>query len=185
MSFPFHILCCAPLKFNIIESEFFSSSTLPLNIKHKLKYHKCIISSFCFFLLSLTKTSSIQPVGILHILYCTLMILHFNLIHRIIREQTLKSAHYILFYLNTNKEVIGDDAILGALFCYIQSNIFLMAFFAVCPKWVKLRKNHTEKKSVLMLILCSSAVRALELIRLEASPILFCTCFLSNRLVPS
>ncbi|XP_044107145.1 protein CMSS1 isoform X2 [Neovison vison] len=35
----------------------------------------------------------------------------------------------------------------------------------VCPKWVKLRKNHNEKKSVLMLIICSSAVRALELIR--------------------
>ncbi|ELW69968.1 Cell cycle control protein 50C [Tupaia chinensis] len=35
----------------------------------------------------------------------------------------------------------------------------------VCPKWVKLRKNHSEKKSVLMLIICSSAVRALELIR--------------------
>ncbi|XP_013370545.1 PREDICTED: protein CMSS1 isoform X1 [Chinchilla lanigera] len=34
----------------------------------------------------------------------------------------------------------------------------------VCPKWVKLRKNHSEKKSVLMLIICSSAVRALELI---------------------
>ncbi|EGW05885.1 Uncharacterized protein C3orf26-like, partial [Cricetulus griseus] len=35
----------------------------------------------------------------------------------------------------------------------------------VCPKWVKLRKTHSEKKSVLMLIMCSSAVRALELIR--------------------
>ncbi|OBS82166.1 hypothetical protein A6R68_23843, partial [Neotoma lepida] len=35
----------------------------------------------------------------------------------------------------------------------------------VCPKWVKLRKTHSEKKSVLMLIVCSSAVRALELIR--------------------
>ncbi|XP_062957272.1 protein CMSS1 isoform X3 [Cynocephalus volans] len=35
----------------------------------------------------------------------------------------------------------------------------------VCPKWVKLWKKHNEKKSVLMLIICSSAVRALELIR--------------------
>nr|XP_040126420.1 protein CMSS1 isoform X2 [Ictidomys tridecemlineatus] len=35
----------------------------------------------------------------------------------------------------------------------------------VCPKWVKLRKNHSEKKSVLMLIICSSAIRALELMR--------------------
>ncbi|KAM8770140.1 protein CMSS1 isoform 3-T3 [Rhynchonycteris naso] len=35
----------------------------------------------------------------------------------------------------------------------------------ICPKWAKLQKNHTEKKSVLMLIICSSAIRALELMR--------------------
>ncbi|XP_072471481.1 protein CMSS1 isoform X3 [Notamacropus eugenii] len=35
----------------------------------------------------------------------------------------------------------------------------------VCPKWAKLRKNHKEKKSLVMLIICSSALRALELIR--------------------
>ncbi|XP_036600873.1 protein CMSS1 [Trichosurus vulpecula] len=35
----------------------------------------------------------------------------------------------------------------------------------ICPKWAKLRKNHKEKKSVVMLIICSSALRALELIR--------------------
>ncbi|XP_066455271.1 protein CMSS1 isoform X2 [Eleutherodactylus coqui] len=36
----------------------------------------------------------------------------------------------------------------------------------VCPKWSKLSKNHTEKRSVLLLIVCSSAHRTLELIRL-------------------
>ncbi|XP_072471476.1 protein CMSS1 isoform X2 [Notamacropus eugenii] len=35
----------------------------------------------------------------------------------------------------------------------------------ICPKWAKLRKNHKEKKSLVMLIICSSALRALELIR--------------------
>ncbi|XP_007493648.2 protein CMSS1 [Monodelphis domestica] len=35
----------------------------------------------------------------------------------------------------------------------------------ICPKWSKLRKNHKEKKSLVMLIICSSALRALELIR--------------------
>jgi hypothetical protein len=52
--------------------------------------------------------------------------------------------------------------------------MFRMVFVicvSVCPKWVKLRKTHNEKKSVLMLILCSSAVRALELIRSEVSPV--------------
>nr|XP_060496951.1 protein CMSS1 [Panthera onca] len=44
----------------------------------------------------------------------------------------------------------------------LQHSLF---FNIICPKWVKLRKNHNEKKSVLMLIICSSALRALELIR--------------------
>lgn len=38
-------------------------------------------------------------------------------------------------------------------------------FIAVCPKWAKLRKNHKEKKSVVMLVICSSALRSLELIK--------------------
>ncbi|KAF4793789.1 cms1 ribosomal small subunit [Turdus rufiventris] len=36
---------------------------------------------------------------------------------------------------------------------------------SVCPKWAKLRRNHKEKKSVVMLVLCSSALRSLELIK--------------------
>ncbi|XP_075710553.1 protein CMSS1 isoform X2 [Rhinoderma darwinii] len=36
----------------------------------------------------------------------------------------------------------------------------------VCPKWSKLSKNHKEKKSVLLLVVCSSAHRTLELIKL-------------------
>ncbi|XP_075053115.1 protein CMSS1 isoform X2 [Mixophyes fleayi] len=36
----------------------------------------------------------------------------------------------------------------------------------ICPKWSKLSKNHKEKKSVLLLVVCSSAHRTLELIKL-------------------
>ncbi|XP_063812325.1 protein CMSS1 [Pseudophryne corroboree] len=36
----------------------------------------------------------------------------------------------------------------------------------ICPKWSKLSKNHKEKKSVLILIVCSSAHRTLELMKL-------------------
>ncbi|XP_078513863.1 protein CMSS1 isoform X2 [Lissotriton helveticus] len=36
----------------------------------------------------------------------------------------------------------------------------------ICPKWAKLCKNHKEKKSLLVVIVCSSAHRALELIKL-------------------
>uniref|UniRef100_UPI00398F5A12 protein CMSS1 isoform X2 n=1 Tax=Pristiophorus japonicus TaxID=55135 RepID=UPI00398F5A12 len=54
--------------------------------------------------------------------------------------------------------------------CFLQSNDLTHTLSSylkqVCPKWVKLCKNHTENKSVLMLIICSSALRALEMIRL-------------------
>uniref|UniRef100_A0A8C5GGC9 Protein CMSS1 n=1 Tax=Gouania willdenowi TaxID=441366 RepID=A0A8C5GGC9_GOUWI len=35
----------------------------------------------------------------------------------------------------------------------------------VCPKWAKLQKQHTEKNSVVLLIVCSSALRTIELIK--------------------
>ncbi|XP_067897111.1 protein CMSS1 isoform X2 [Heterodontus francisci] len=54
--------------------------------------------------------------------------------------------------------------------CFLQSNDLTHTLSSylkqVCPKWVKLCRNHTENKSVLMLIICSSALRALEMIRL-------------------
>ncbi|CAO2632026.1 Protein CMSS1 [Lemmus lemmus] len=53
--------------------------------------------------------------------------------------------------------------------CFLKANDLTHSLSSylkeICPKWVKLRKTHVEKKSVLMLIICSSAVRALELIR--------------------
>ncbi|XP_068126793.1 protein CMSS1 isoform X2 [Hyperolius riggenbachi] len=36
----------------------------------------------------------------------------------------------------------------------------------ICPKWSKLLKNHKEKKSALILVVCASAHRTLELIKL-------------------
>lgn len=47
------------------------------------------------------------------------------------------------------------------LFVYVYMGFFI----AVCPKWAKLRKNHKEKKSLVMLVICSSALRSLELIK--------------------
>ncbi|XP_041528948.1 protein CMSS1 isoform X2 [Microtus oregoni] len=53
--------------------------------------------------------------------------------------------------------------------CFLKANDLTHSLSSylkeICPKWVKLRKTHNEKKSVLMLIICSSAIRALELIR--------------------
>ncbi|XP_060028158.1 protein CMSS1 isoform X4 [Erinaceus europaeus] len=53
--------------------------------------------------------------------------------------------------------------------CFLQANDLTHSLSSylkeICPKWAKLRKSHSEKKSVLVLVICSSAVRALELIR--------------------
>ncbi|XP_047226054.1 protein CMSS1 isoform X1 [Girardinichthys multiradiatus] len=35
----------------------------------------------------------------------------------------------------------------------------------VCPKWAKIQKQHTEKSSVVILIVCSSALRTIDLIK--------------------
>ncbi|XP_062982965.1 protein CMSS1 isoform X2 [Elgaria multicarinata webbii] len=53
--------------------------------------------------------------------------------------------------------------------CFLPANDLTHSFSSylkeICPKWAKLRKNHTEKSSVVMLIICSSALRCLELIK--------------------
>ncbi|XP_066476977.1 protein CMSS1 [Tiliqua scincoides] len=53
--------------------------------------------------------------------------------------------------------------------CFLPANDLTHSFSSylkeICPKWAKLRKSHEEKKSVVMLIICSSALRCLELIK--------------------
>ncbi|OWK51069.1 Protein CMSS1, partial [Lonchura striata] len=53
--------------------------------------------------------------------------------------------------------------------CFLPANDLTHSFSSylkeICPKWAKLRRNHKEEKSVLMLVLCSSALRSLELIK--------------------
>ncbi|XP_074189045.1 protein CMSS1 isoform X2 [Rhinolophus sinicus] len=72
-------------------------------------------------------------------------------------------------YYSSNRSVIELEELNLPDSCFLKANDLTHSLSSylkeICPKWVKLRKNHTEKKSVLMLILCSSAVRALELIR--------------------
>ncbi|XP_060626707.2 protein CMSS1 isoform X1 [Anolis sagrei] len=57
--------------------------------------------------------------------------------------------------------------------CFLPANDLTHSFSsylkAICPKWAKLRKNHTEKKSLMILVICSSALRCLELIRSMAA----------------
>ncbi|XP_013922528.1 PREDICTED: protein CMSS1 isoform X3 [Thamnophis sirtalis] len=57
--------------------------------------------------------------------------------------------------------------------CFLPANDLTHSFSSylkeICPKWAKLHKKHTEKSSVVMLVICSSALRCLELIRSMAT----------------
>ncbi|KAM9671287.1 protein CMSS1 isoform 1-T1 [Dama dama] len=72
-------------------------------------------------------------------------------------------------YYSTSRSVIELEELALPDSCFLKANDLTHSLSSylkeVCPKWVKLRKNHNEKKSVLMLIICGSAIRALELIR--------------------
>ncbi|XP_007943979.2 protein CMSS1 [Orycteropus afer afer] len=72
-------------------------------------------------------------------------------------------------YYSNNRSVIELEELSLPDSCFLKANDLTHSLSSylkeICPKWVKLRKNHKEKKSVLMLIICSSAIRALELIR--------------------
>lgn len=78
--------------------------------------------------------------------------------------QKLIKGHY-----SSSRSVIELEELHLPGSCFLKCNDLTHSLSSylkeICPKWVKLRKTHNEKKSVLMLILCSSAVRALELIR--------------------
>ncbi|KAM6224983.1 protein CMSS1 [Rhynchocyon petersi] len=72
-------------------------------------------------------------------------------------------------YYSRNRSVIELEELNLPDSCFLKANDLTHSLSSylkeICPKWVKLRKNHNEKKSVLMLIVCSSAIRALELMR--------------------
>eukprot|EP00062_Callorhinchus_milii_P010938 gi/632956358/ref/XP_007893917.1/ PREDICTED: protein CMSS1 isoform X2 [Callorhinchus milii] len=76
----------------------------------------------------------------------------------------------IVQHFKGERSVIELEAMKLPDSCFLQSNDLTHTLSSylkqVCPKWVKLSKSHTEKKSVLMLIMCSSALRALKLIRM-------------------
>ncbi|KAF5923908.1 hypothetical protein HPG69_010337 [Diceros bicornis minor] len=72
-------------------------------------------------------------------------------------------------YYSSSRSVIELEELNLPDSCFLKANDLTHSLSSylkeICPKWVKLWKNHGEKKSVLLLIICSSAVRALELIR--------------------
>ncbi|NWV21820.1 CMS1 protein, partial [Origma solitaria] len=78
--------------------------------------------------------------------------------------QNLLTQHF-----GENRSVIEIEELKLSDDCFLPANDLTHSFSSylkeVCPKWAKLRRNHKEKKSVVMLVLCSSALRSLELIK--------------------
>uniref|UniRef100_A0A8C8RCV3 Cms1 ribosomal small subunit homolog n=1 Tax=Pelusios castaneus TaxID=367368 RepID=A0A8C8RCV3_9SAUR len=78
--------------------------------------------------------------------------------------QKLLNQHF-----GTKRSVIELEELKLPDSCFLLANDLTHSFSSylkeICPKWAKLRKNHKEKKSLLVLIICSSALRCLELIK--------------------
>ncbi|XP_053428667.1 protein CMSS1-like [Nycticebus coucang] len=70
-------------------------------------------------------------------------------------------------YYSSNRSVIELEELSLPESCFLKANDLTHSLSSkeICLMWVKLQKNHSEKKSILMLIIYSSAVQALELIR--------------------
>ncbi|NXO21316.1 CMS1 protein, partial [Cisticola juncidis] len=78
--------------------------------------------------------------------------------------QNLLAQHF-----GENRSVIEIEELQLPDSCFLPANDLTHSFSSylkeICPKWAKLRRKHQEKKSLVMLVLCSSALRSLELIK--------------------
>ncbi|KAM4905553.1 LOW QUALITY PROTEIN: protein CMSS1 [Sylvia borin] len=78
--------------------------------------------------------------------------------------QNLLTQHF-----DENRSVVELEELQLSDSCFLPANDLTHSFSSylkeICPKWAKLRRTHKEKKSVVMLVLCSSALRSLELIK--------------------
>lgn len=72
-------------------------------------------------------------------------------------------------YFSDKRSVIELEELKLKNSCFLSSNDLTHTLSSylkqVCPKWAKLQKQHTEKSSVVILIVCSSALRTIELIK--------------------
>uniref|UniRef100_A0A8C5LQB3 Cms1 ribosomal small subunit homolog n=1 Tax=Leptobrachium leishanense TaxID=445787 RepID=A0A8C5LQB3_9ANUR len=76
----------------------------------------------------------------------------------------------ILQHFSKTRSVIELEELKLSDSCFVKANDLTHTISSylnqICPKWSKLSKNHKEKKTVLVLLVCSSAHRVLELIKL-------------------
>ncbi|XP_070832571.1 protein CMSS1 isoform X2 [Chaetodon trifascialis] len=72
-------------------------------------------------------------------------------------------------YFSDKRSVIEQEELKLLDSCFLSSNDLTHTLSSylkqVCPKWAKLQKQHTENSSVVLLIVCSSALRTIELIK--------------------
>ncbi|XP_071398752.1 protein CMSS1 isoform X1 [Centroberyx affinis] len=72
-------------------------------------------------------------------------------------------------YFSDKRSVIELEELKLQDSCFLSSNDLTHSLSSylkeICPKWAKIQKQHTEKSSVVLLIICSSALRTIELIK--------------------
>ncbi|XP_056145861.1 protein CMSS1 [Lampris incognitus] len=75
----------------------------------------------------------------------------------------------ILQYFSDKRSVIEMEELKIQDSCFLACNDLTHSLSSylkeICPKWAKVQKQHTEKSSVPLLIVCSSALRVIELIK--------------------
>uniref|UniRef100_A0A4W6D9J3 Cms1 ribosomal small subunit homolog n=1 Tax=Lates calcarifer TaxID=8187 RepID=A0A4W6D9J3_LATCA len=78
--------------------------------------------------------------------------------------QNLITQHF-----SDKRSVIEQEELKLQDSCFLSSNDLTHSLSSylkqVCPKWAKIQKQHTQKTSVVLLIVCSSALRTIELIK--------------------
>ncbi|XP_019125842.2 protein CMSS1 isoform X1 [Larimichthys crocea] len=72
-------------------------------------------------------------------------------------------------YFSDKRSVIEQEELRLPESCFLSSNDLTHTLSSylkqVCPKWARIQKQHAEKSSVVLLIVCSSALRTIELIK--------------------
>ncbi|KAL7385036.1 hypothetical protein ABVT39_014092 [Epinephelus coioides] len=72
-------------------------------------------------------------------------------------------------YFSDKRSVIEQEELKLLDSCFLSSNDLTHTLSSylkqVCPKWSKIQKQHTQQSSVVLLIVCSSALRTIELIK--------------------
>ncbi|KAK2850307.1 hypothetical protein Q7C36_009090 [Tachysurus vachellii] len=75
----------------------------------------------------------------------------------------------LMSHFSNTRSVIEQEELELPESCFLTSNDLTHSLSSylkeVCPKWAKVQKQHTQKGSVVLLIVCSSALRTIELIK--------------------